>query len=584
MIRKPIITVLGHVDAGKTKMLDAVRGTVIAEKEAGGITQHIGATEVPIETVKKISGGLIQKYKFNITIPGLLFIDTPGHEAFTNLRKRGGSIADLAILVVDIQKGLQNQTVEAIEILKTYKTPFIVAANKIDSIRGWQLHKGSISDSLKEQHKSVLEELDTKVYELVGQLHEKGFNSERFDRVKDLTKEVIIIPTSAKFGEGTPEVLLFLAGLSQKYLEKKLSIHVKGRGKGTVLDVKEERGLGKTIDVILYDGNLKVGDVIVVGGTNELIVTKIRALLQPKPLDEIRNPKEKFNNVMEVHAAAGVKISAPNLEKALAGSPLREMGENAEREVMEEIQRVKIDSEAIGPVLRADTLGSLEALTKLLEGKGIKVRKADVGDISRRDIMEAETIKERDQFKGVVFGFHVKMDEAAKEEALKKEVKVFSSDVVYRLLEDYNKWIEEEKRAQTKEKMEKIVFPAKIKILSGYVFRNSKPAIVGVRIIAGKLRTNIELSKKGRVVGKVKAIQLEGKDLKEATENQEVAISIEGATVGKNIEEGDELITFIPKKKLEQLEAVMEQLSEREVDLLEEIKGIQKVELREETA
>ena len=351
-----------------------------------------------------------------------------------------------------------------------------------------------------------------------------------------------------------------------------------------MLDVKEERGLGKTIDVILYDGNLKVGDVIVVGGTNELIVTKIRALLQPKPLDEIRNPKEKFNNVMEVHAAAGVKISAPNLEKALAGSPLREMSENAEREVMEEIQRVKIDSEAIGPVLRADTLGSLEALTKLLEGKGIKVRKADVGDISRRDIMEAETIKERDQFKGVVFGFHVKMDEAAKEEALKKEVKVFSSDVVYRLLEDYNKWIEEEKRAQTKEKMEKIVFPAKIKILSGYVFRNSKPAIVGVRIIAGKLRTNIELSKKGRVVGKVKAIQLEGKDLKEATENQEVAISIEGATVGKNIEEGDELITFIPKKKLEQLEAVMEQLSEREVDLLEEIKGIQKVELREETA
>ncbi len=578
MIRTPIITVMGHVDAGKTRLLDTIRGTSVSEREAGGITQHIGATEVPMSLIEGIAGNLIQKFGFEISIPGLLFIDTPGHEAFTNLRKRGGSIADLAVVVVDIHKGLQNQTIEAIEILKSYKTPFIIAANKIDSIFGWQTEKGPFSDNLKRQSPKAKEELDRKIYELVGQLHSKGFSSERFDRCSDFTKEIPIIPTCAKFGEGIPEVLVFLAGLSQKYLEKKLSIQVKGRGKGTILEVKEEKGLGKTIDVIVYDGTIKVGEEIVVGGRNGAIVTKIRALLEPKALDEIRNPQEKFRSIKEIHAAAGVKIAAPMLDDAIAGSPIRVAGgDNDEREIIEEMQSVKIESDAIGPVVRADTLGSLEAFVKLLGERGIKVKKADVGELTRRDIMELESVKKKDQFKAVGFAFHTKATDDALEEAKKSNVKILEGNIIYKLLEDYDKWVEEEKNKKKQEALGKVIMPVKIRIIPGHVFRNTKPAVVGVKVLVGKLRTNIEIMKDGKIIGRVHAIQSDGKNLTEAEEGKEVAVSISGAAmVGRNINEKDELVSFIPKKQFDKIKEIEDSLNDKELSLVEEIKKIEK--------
>ncbi|MFH1587295.1 MAG: translation initiation factor IF-2 [Candidatus Diapherotrites archaeon] len=578
MIRTPIITVMGHVDAGKTRLLDTIRGTSVSEKEAGGITQHIGATEVPMSLIEGIAGNLIHKFGFNITIPGLLFIDTPGHEAFTNLRKRGGSIADLAVVVVDIHKGLQNQTIEAIEILKSYKTPFIIAANKIDRIFGWQTEKGPFSDNIERQPQKAKDELDKKIYELVGQLHSKGFSSERFDRCSDFTKEIPIIPTCAKFGEGIPEVLVFLAGLSQKYLEKKLSIHVKGRGKGTILEVKEEKGLGTTIDVIVYDGTIKVGEEIIVGGRNGTIVTKIRALLEPRALDEIRNPQEKFKSIKEIHAAAGVKIAAPMLDDAIAGSPVRVVGgDNDEKEILEEMQSVKIESDAIGPVVRADTLGSLEAFVKLLAERGIKVKKADIGDLTRRDIMELESVKEKDQFRAVGFAFHTKATDDALDEAKKGDVKILEGNIIYKLLEDYDKWVEEEKNKKKQEAMEKVIMPVKIKIIPGFIFRNTKPAVVGVRVLVGKLRTNIEIMKDGKIIGRVHAIQSAGKNLSEAKEGEEVAVSISGiAMVGRNINEKDELISFIPKKQFDKIKELEDSLSDKELSLMEEIKKIEK--------
>jgi len=576
MIRTPIIAVMGHVDAGKTRLLDTIRGTSVSEKEAGGITQHIGATEVPMSLIEGIAGDLIQKFGFKISIPGLLFIDTPGHEAFTNLRKRGGSIADLAVVVVDVHKGLQNQTIEAIEILKSYKTPFIVAANKIDSIYGWQTKKGSFSDNLKLQPPKTQEELDKKIYELVGQLHAKGFSSERFDRCSDFTKEVPIIPTCAKFGEGIPEVLVFLAGLSQKYLEKKLSIHVKGRGMGTILEVKEEKGLGKTIDVIVYDGTIKIGEKIVVGGRKGAIVTKIRALLEPKALDEIRNPQEKFKSIKEIHAASGVKIAAPALDDAIAGSPIRVLeSDEQKQEVIDEMQSVKIESDAIGPIIRADTLGSLEAFVKLLADRGIKAKKADVGEFTRRDVMELESLIGKDRFKAVGFAFHTKATPDALEEAGKKGIKIIEGNVIYKILEDYDKWVYDEREKKKMETMSKVVMPMKLKIIPGFVFRNTKPAIVGVKVLVGKLRTNVEVMKDGKIIGKVHAIQSDGKNGSEAKEGEEVAVSIDKATIGRNLDEGDELISFIPKKQFEKIKDLEDSLSDKELSLMEEIKKIE---------
>ncbi|MBN2127825.1 MAG: translation initiation factor IF-2 [Candidatus Diapherotrites archaeon] len=576
---------MGHVDAGKTKFLDCIRGTCIQEKEAGGITQHIGATEVPLETIHELSKGLLQKYKFNLSIPGILFIDTPGHEAFTNLRKRGGSIADLAVLMVDVHKGLQNQTIEAIEILKSYKTPFIVALNKIDSIKGWNTGRRTITEGLSLQSENVLEELDKKIYELAGQLSVHGFNAERFDRVQNFTQEILVIPTSAKYGEGIPEVLLFLAGLTQKFLEKNISINETGPGKGTVLEVKEEKGLGLTMDVILYNGKLKVGDEIAVGGKDGVIRTKIRALLEPNPLDEIRSPQDKFKNIKEVYAATGVKVVSPGIAGALSGSPLRVIitGEEV-KEVQEEIQNVKIDSDVTGAIIKTDALGSLEALIKLLEGQEIKIRKADIGFVSRRDVMEAESIKEKDKFKGVIFAFNTKIPHEISEEAEKKQVKIFSGNVIYKLIEEYEEWINSEKEKSKQELLRTLVLPAKFKIMKDHIFRNCKPAIVGVKVLGGKLRKGIKVMKNEIIIGEVKAMQADGKSVEEANENQELAVSIDKAVVGKNLFEEDTLYSFIPLSDLTQLNKIKDSLTDTELDLIDEIKKIEEKMFKEESA
>ncbi|MFH1257236.1 MAG: translation initiation factor IF-2 [Candidatus Diapherotrites archaeon] len=575
-LRTPIITVMGHVDSGKTKFLDSIRGTSIAEKEAGGITQHIGATEVPLHVITKSAGTLMEKYKFNVSLPGLLFIDTPGHAAFTNLRKRGGSIADLAVVVIDINKGFEEQTIEALEILKSYKTPFIVAANKVDMIHGWHVTKGSITEGLAVQAEKILQELDEKIYVLVGKLHEKGFQSERFDRVKDFTKEIPIVPISAKQVEGIPEILMFLAGLSQRFMEKKLAVHVKGPGKGSILEVKEEKGLGKTIDVILYDGTIRVGDEIVLAGMNGVIKTKIRALLEPKPLTETTASGEKFKPVQEVHAAAGLKIAAPGLDEALPGSPLRVVvsGEE-EKEVIDEVQRIKIHSDAVGVLVKTDALGSLEAIEKLLTGKGIKLRKADIGEVSRRDVMEAETVKEKDPLNGVIFAFNAKVNEAAKSEAEKRGVKIFEERVIYRLIENYEEWCGKEKEEIKRKAFEHLTTPSKILLMTGHVFRNSKPAISGVKVQLGRIRKGMDLMREGEVVGSIESIQSENKSLDEAKQGEEVAVSISGAVFGRNIFEGEELYSFITPNQLKELERLRDSLSPGEQKLLEEIKEME---------
>ncbi|MCX6801634.1 MAG: translation initiation factor IF-2 [Candidatus Diapherotrites archaeon] len=418
MIREPIISVLGHVDHGKTTFLDKIRGTALAEREAGRITQHIGATEVPIETIKELSGTLMARFGFSLNIPGLLFIDTPGHEAFTNLRKRGGSIADLAVLIVDVTQGFQNQTVEAIEILRSYKTPFIVGATKIDRLREWNSKEGSFLENLKNQSSGAEHELDEKIYALVTSLFKYGFESERIDRCEDFTKQVPIVPVSSISGEGIPEILMLLAGLSQKFLKKELEVSEKEEMKGTVLEIKEEKGFGATADVILYHGQIRTGSDIVLGGKNGIIKTKVRALLKPMPLEEMRDTKKKFVKVKEAVAACGVKIAAPGLDEALAGSPVRMAAGKgkAESEILNEIESIKVRG-ASGIVIKADTLGSLEALTRVFSEKNIPIKKGDLGNITKHDVLEADSVRISDPLHGVVLGFNVDTDTYAKDEA-----------------------------------------------------------------------------------------------------------------------------------------------------------------------
>ncbi len=580
-IRQPIITVLGHVDHGKTTILDRIRRTSVQKREAGGITQHIGATEVPIDVIKRIAAPILQRLPVTFKIPGLLFIDTPGHEAFTNLRKRGGSIADLAVLVVDVTQGFQPQTYEAIDILKAFKVPFVVAANKIDLLPGWRPQEDApFLETIKNQDLEVQTLLDQKVYEIVAQLASLGFSAERFDRVKDFTREILIIPVSGKTGEGIPELLLYLAGLAQKYLERRLQTS-EGPGKGVILEVKEEIGLGTTLTVILYDGVIRRGDIIAFGALDGVRETKVRALLKPKPLDEIRDPRDKFTPVEEVRAAAGIKIAAPNLDGAIPGSPLfvvtpENRGEIVDK-IKEELGQIAFESDELGVIVKADTLGSLEALVSLLRKRGYPVRKAEIGNVSKKDVMEAYAVRQKDRYLGAIIAFNVDVDEEAEKEAFARGVAIIKENVIYRILDEYERWREEEREREKKEKLSKLILPGKIQILPGYVFRRSNPAIVGVKVLAGVIKPKYPLMREdGRNVGEIKSIQREKKSLEEAKEGDEVAVAISGPMVGRHIFEGDILYVDVPREHAKELLRLSHLVPSSYIDLLKEIGDIKK--------
>ena len=553
-VRQPIVCVLGHVDTGKTLLLDKIRKTSVQAREAGGITQHIGASFFPVDTLKQLCGSLLSMVKGEIEIPGLLVVDTPGHEAFTNLRRRGGSVADIAILVIDVLRGFETQTYECIEVLKARKTPFLVAANKIDRIPGWKSYPDTpFLKTYQMQNPYVKQDLDNRIYDIIGTFSRLGFRADRFDRIKDFTKTVAVVPTSAKTGEGITELLMVLVGLTQQYLKKRLQT-TEGPAKGTVLEVKEEPGLGLTLNTIIYDGVLRKDDLIVVGGKEKPIVTRIRAILVPKPLDEIRDPRDKFSSVNSVSAAAGVKIAAPELEGALAGAPLYAVpqGEDPQKYVKlvsEEIEKIRIITDIDGVVLKADTLGSLEAIAESLKRNSVPIRLADVGDVSKRDVVEAGVVKEHEPLYGVVLAFNVKVLPDAEEEAKNRSIKIFHENIIYRLVDDYLSWLRTKQEAKLEKEFETLIKPGKIRILEGYVFRRAKPAIVGVEILAGKIKPKYRLvrAKDGEDVGEIQQIQEKGKALPEARQGMQVAISIDKPLVGRHIFEKDVLYVKVPE-------------------------------------
>ena len=579
VIRQPIVSVLGHVDHGKTSLLDHIRGTTVVAREAGKITQHIGATEVPVETIKSICGNLITDK--GLKVPGLLFIDTPGHHAFTTLRARGGVLADIAILIIDINEGIKPQTLESINILKQHKTPFVIAANKIDRINGWEQYPDRcFIESFNDQDEGIQKVLDDMLYRLIGEIFEEDLQTERYDRIEDFTKTVAIIPMSAKTGEGIPDLLMVLIGLAQRFLENQLEAE-EGAGEGTILEVKEERGLGTTLDTIIFNGTIHKNDTIVVGtSTNKSVVTKVKALLKPKPLDEIRDPRERFLSVDEVTAAAGVKISAPNLIDVIAGAPVRVVEgsvEDVTKEVEAELQ-IGIETAEDGVIVKADAIGSLEAIGFELKNLEFQIKIAEVGDVSRRDVVNATTIN--DPLRKVVFAFNVKITPEAKvelESGEGQDVQVFEGDVIYKLVEDYQEWYKNKKRELEAEKRGEVVFPGMIKILPDCVFRISKPAVVGVRVLAGRIRPGQGLLREdGRVIGKIKSIQSENKSVKESLMGSEVAISIPNVTVGRQFKVEDILYVDIPELHVKQLNK--QELSVDEQEVLDKIIKIKRKE------
>ncbi|WP_076613353.1 translation initiation factor IF-2 [Candidatus Nitrosotenuis chungbukensis] len=583
-IRQPIVAVLGHVDSGKTSLLDKIRGTGVQGREAGGITQHIGASFLPTETIKGMCGQLYDKLtKTEHEVPGLLVIDTPGHEVFTNLRTRGGSAADIAILVVDTNRGFQPQTSESLKILQARKVPFVIALNKVDQIPGWRkVDTPYITQAIKQQDPFMQTTIDEQIYNVVGTLSILGYQSEAFYRIQDFSKEIAIVPVSARTGVGIPELLTVLVGLTQQYLQKRLTQEEKP-SRGIILEVNDEIGLGTTANMILIDGQMKKGDSVIVAKRDSVIVTKPKAMLLPKPLDEMRDPRDKFKPVNQVEAAAGIKIASPDLDGVLPGSTVYVTGDESKIEefkkiIESEMKSVFVSTETNGVILRCDTIGSLEALTEMLRRAQVPVAKADIGPVTRRDVMEAKVVKDNERHLGVVLAFNVKIFPDAQEEAENNHIKIFSDKVIYSLIDNYTNWVTEDSAHEDDAIFGEITPICKFTFLKGYIFRNSNPAVFGIRVDVGKVRQKIPImNKQGKKIGLVHQLQDGKKSISTATKGQEVACSIQDVTIGRQILEED-VFYSLPKSSEAKLliERFSHKLSAEEQTILNEILEIQR--------
>ena len=566
-IRQPIITVVGHVDHGKTTILDSIRSTAFVEKEAGGITQKISFTSFPADVLEKKAKILLDRMKIKMEIPGFLFIDTPGHAAFTNLRKRGGALADLAILVIDINEGVMPQTAESIEILKANKTPFIVALNKIDAINGWKKQSDDLKEDIEKQSDYVKTDFEKKLYRIVASLSTYGFDSDLYYRISEFTKQLALVPCSGKKGEGITDLLVMLAGLSQRFLKEKLVL--KKEARGTILELRTEKGI-LYLESILYDGILKVNDTIVIGGLEKPFVTRIRVLFEAMPLSK------EFKVVKSVTAASGIRMQVPESDKALPGMPFVSMDniQKASQEVQKEItEAIKLDKE--GVIIKADSLGSLEALLFLLKKSGIKVVRAGIGNIGKTDVISASASLKSRPLDAIVLGFNVGIEDEVKTE---EKIKIIANDVIYKLIEDFQAWREEKEKEIQREKLAELTLPCRIKTLK-YVFRQSKPAVIGVKVEGGIMKPNTYLmNSNGEIIDKIKAIQSKNKSVTSAKKGDEVAISLPNITIGRQLKEDEVLFSSISEMEFRQLKENKKLLSPDEITILQEIARIKRKE------
>ncbi|KAJ5824086.1 Mitochondrial translation initiation factor IF-2 [Penicillium robsamsonii] len=590
-LRSPICCILGHVDTGKTKLLDKIRQTNVQEGEAGGITQQIGATYFPVDALRTKTQVVNKDGKFEFKVPGLLIIDTPGHESFSNLRSRGSSLCNIAILVVDIMHGLEPQTLESMRLLRDRKTPFIVALNKIDRLYGWKkIDNNGFEDSLAMQNKGVQNEFRTRLEATKLAFAEQGFNSELFFENKSLSRNVSLVPTSAHTGEGVPDMLKLLTSLSQERMTN--SLMYLSEVECTVLEVKVIEGLGTTIDVILSNGILREGDRIVMCGLNGPITTNIRALLTPAPLKELRLKSQYVHN-KEVKAALGVKIAANDLEHAIAGSRMLVVGpdddeEDLEEEVMSDLENLlsRVSTDQRGVTVQASTLGSLEALLEFLKVSKIPVANISIGPVYKRDVMMAGTMLEKNKEYAVMLCFDVKVDKDAMAYANEIGVKIFTADIIYHLFDSFTEHMAQITEQRKEEAKLLAIFPCVIKPVA--VFNKTDPIVIGVDVIEGSLRLHTPLAavrtnaagvREIVDIGRVTSIERDHKAVPVCKRGQpSVAVKVEGPNqpmYGRHLEEKDQLISHISRKSIDTLkEFYRAEVSMEEWALVKKLKPV----------
>jgi translation initiation factor 5B len=568
-MRSPICAFLGHVDAGKTSIMDAIRDTMNAYKESGGLTQNIGSTEVPTDRIKEIASDLLSKFNINIKVPSIIFIDSPGHEAFVTLRKRGASIADIAILTVDITEGIQNQTIESIEILKSYKTPFLIALTKIDTIRGfYKIENSSFLDFISKQNQDYAQKLDEKVYNIISDFSIYGFQTERYDRVKDFTKEIAVIPLSSVNGIGIKDLVVMIIGLSQRFLE----LEKPGPNSAAILEEKNVKGLGKVYDAIVYSGRISVGDSVIVQTAEGPVENKIKGIMRLIPLEESRENFGKYESLSSIEATAPIRLILREPNAMIGTSIIVFSSEEEKKKIIEDINAENVgqnNDETKGLVVCADSLGSIDAIKNIAGSFGIEIGKTKIGEPSKTDITTASING------GALLSFNVPISKQTESIAEEYGVKIISANSIYTLFDSYNEFKKELNNMNLEKKLERLKLPSKFVFIKGNIFRRSSPCVFGVEVLAGEIRPNYPvINSKGERIGRIIDIESDKMKLKKAVKGEKVAISVDDAVYGRNILEEDILYTDISMPDIINFEDVSAELTDDYREALFEIRKI----------
>lgn len=492
--RSPVVTVMGHVDHGKTSLLDKIRKTRVTEKEAGGITQHIGA------------------YKVETQGREIVFLDTPGHEAFTAMRARGAQVTDVAILVVAADDGVMPQTIEAINHAKAANVPIIVAINKIDKAN---------ANPEKVKH----------------ELAEQGLLLEEWGG------DTIAVPVSAHTGEGIEtllEMILLVADMQE------LKANPARRARGTVIEAKLDKGRGPVATVLIQNGTLNVGDSIVAG----VAYGKVRAMMDDKgkrikkagpstPVEvlgfsEVPEAGDKFFVTPDDKTA---RQTAEGRKEQLRQSQLKSKQRISLEDLFNQIQEGQVKE--LNIIIKADVHGSVEAVKQSLEKLSndevhIKAIHGGVGAISETDVMLAAASN------AIIIGFNVRPDTKAMQMANHEDVDIRTYRVIYDAINDMEAAI---KGMLEPEYREVVVGKAEVRALFKV---SSIGTIAGCYVLEGKILRNgdVRLIREGAVIyeGKIDSLKRFKDDVKEVVQGYECGISLQNFN---DIKEGDIIECFV---------------------------------------
>lgn len=569
-LKAPICCIVGHVDAGKTSLLDKLRNTNIQEKEVGGITQHIGSTFFPIQTIENSCSSIKGKFEVICNIPGILMIDTPGHSEFQSLRNVGTSICDLGILIIDIEESIQEQTKEAIKLLKEKKIPFVVAVTKLDKLYGWKTTKSSnLRDALKEQSKDMSMMLMAKLEDIKYDLSKEDINAEFYFKNSNPKQIYSIVPVSSKTGEGIADLLALLVYTAQNWMLKK--ILYQDTVSCTIMESKYDKHNGYTIDVILNNGTINVGDKFVVSTITGPNICTVRNLLIPSALTQL-GKKTNWDYKDSVRASIGCKIIGSNLDGAYPGThlfPIKTSGDSADasteadaiNNANQEINAVWKSYNFISPgvFIGTQTFGELDASYSIFQKAGINVAGAYIGEPSNKFIdlilmkTETDTLPENRIY--LYFGAFNNTD--VFEYAKKNNIILLSSEVIYKLVELYK--IEKEKIIKARQNTNNnAIFPVEMVILKQYIFMKggSEHLMFGVKIKKGTLYKNtpICIPEKNVLLGKVLNIQFEHKEKEKGEEGQEICIRLDNPNqliINRQFDVNDKLIACLSRNSID---------------------------------